>query len=212
MKSDVYIIGGGNSVNDIDKSKLEGKDLIVINKAILDFPNAKYFITIDHSFLKKLDLKKRILINSPAIKVFIANLVPEYMEDKGTMIVDTRWNLKYNLKLFDIIIKSRAKEGLGYEWNDFRNGFCSAYCAFQLAVLLGYKKINLVGFDMVAEGQTHYHGGYGQSLESFNEKLEEYYQTFKATFTKLLEDESELKIYNCSKISRLKKLLPYKEL
>lgn len=213
MKQDVYLIGGGNSVNDIDRSKLEGKNIIAINKSILDFPNAKYFITIDHSFLKKLDLQKRILVNSPAIKVFIANLVPEYMEDKGTTIVDTRWNLKYNLKLFDVIIKSREKEGLGYEWNDFRNGFCSAYCALQLAVLLRYKKINLVGFDMVAEGQTHYHGGYNESLEEFSKKLNSYYETFKSTLVQLLEeDNKEFKIYSCSKISKLNKFLPYKQL
>jgi len=212
MQSEIYLIGGGNSVNTIDKSKLEGKDVMAINKSILDFPNAKYFITIDHSFLKKLDLKKRILANSPATKVFVANLVPEYMEDKGEVIVDTRWNLKYNLKIFDIIIKSRRKDGLGYEWNDFRNGFCSAYCALQLAILLGYQEINLLGFDMVAEGQTHYHGGYGESLDKFNMKLEDYYQIFKTTFLDLLEQESDLKIYSCSKISRLNKFIPYKEL
>jgi hypothetical protein len=153
-------------------------------------------------------------MNSKAIKVFIANLVPDYMEEKGGVFVDTRWNIKYDTRLFDMIIKSRAKEGLGYEWNDFRNGYCSAYCAMQFAILLGYQKINLVGFDLVAEGQTHYHGGYGESLESFRKKLEEYYQTFKATFMQMLDEEKEypFKIYNCSKISRLKKLLPYKEL
>jgi hypothetical protein len=212
MKSEIYLIGGGNSVLDINKSKLEGKDIMAINKSIIDFPDAKYFVTMDHSFLKKLDLKKRILIKSKAIKVFIANLVPDYMEERQGLIVDTRWNIKYDTKLFDMIIKSRAKEGLGYEWNDFRNGYSSAYCALQLAILLGYEKINLVGYDLVAEGQTHYHGGYGESLEAFRENLEEYYKTFKATFMQLLEEESTLKIYNCSKISRLKKLLPYKEI
>jgi len=212
MKSEVYIIGGGNSINDIDKSKLEGKDLIAVNKALFDFPNAKYFITIDHSLLKKLDLDKKHFVESKVDKIFIANLVPEYMEDKGSHIVDTRWNLKYDLKRFDIIIKSKRKDGLGYSWNDFRNGYNSAYCAMQFAVLLGYKKINLVGIDMIAEKKTHYHGGYGESVENFNKKLNEYYETFKATFMQLLEQESDLKIYNCSKISRFKKLLPYKEL
>ena len=102
MKSEVYIIGGGNSVLDIDRSKLAGKDLIAINKSIIEFPEAKYFISMDHSFLKKLDLKRRILLESKAIKVFIANLVPEYIRTlayKKTEMLALQYLQQLRLKL-----------------------------------------------------------------------------------------------------------------
>jgi len=213
MKNKCYIIAGGNSVTDIDKSKLEDGDIIVVNKAILDFPNAKYFVTLDHSFLKKLDLKKKVLKESPAVKVFIANLHPEYMDEKDGAIVDTRWNIRYSLKLFDMIIKSREKEGLGLEWDDFRNGYNSGYCAIQLAILLGYKEINLIGYDFMAFKTTHYHDGYaGQTVEKFNETLEEYFKTLKNALLDFKKLDTGIKMYNCSAMSKLEDILTYKEL
>jgi len=210
--NEVFIIGGGNSVKDVDKSKLENKDLIVINKAIVDFPNPKYFITMDQSVLKKLDKGARYLRNTTATKVFIANFVPSYMEEKNGQIVDTRWNLVYKLNIFDMIIKSKNLEKLGTTFKDFGHGNNSAFCALQLAILLGYEKINLIGVDLVAEGTTHYHGGYGVSLEKFREKLDEYYQTFKTAILEFKSNNENIEIYSRSPISRLNHVLLYKEL
>lgn len=212
MAKESYIIAGGNSVSDIDLSQLEGSDVIAINKAILDVPFAKYFITMDYSFLKKTDKISQKLNKMSCTKFFIANYVPNYIKDVKGAVVDTRWNLVYDLKLFDVILKSRKIEGFGYSWNDFRTGNNSGYCAIQLAILLGYDKINLVGFDFIAEEQTHYHGGYNESLQNFRPKLDTYYETLRDSLLDLKKEESELKIYNCSKISKLKDLLPYKTL
>jgi len=209
---EVYIIGGGNSVNEIDKSKLEGKDLIVVNKGIIDFPNPKFFITIDHSFLKKLDKNSRILRNTTATKIFVANFVPDYMVEKDGQIKDTRFNLVYKLNIFDMIIKSYKLDGLGFEFNNFSHGNNSAYCALQLAIILGYKEINLIGIDLVAEGKTHYHGGYGEAIDKFQIKLDRYYQTYRHAIIRLLLLDTDIKIYSCSSISRLNKILEYKDL
>ena len=212
MKEKVYIIAGGNSVSDVNLQKLQDGDVIAVNKSILDYPNAKYFITMDHSFLKKLDLKKRVLSGSPATKFFIANLVPEYMEEKNGGFNDSRWNLQYNLRLFDVIIKSRAYEGFGRDWNDFRSGMNSGYCAIQLGIILGYKEIYLIGYDLMAHQQTHYHGGYGESLEAFNKKLEIYFASLKKAILDWKAQDTDTKLYNCSAMSRLDDLLQYREI
>jgi hypothetical protein len=115
------------------------------------------------------------------------------------------------LNLFDVIVKSRQVDKLGLNFNDFGNGMNSGFCALQLAVILGYTEINLVGYDFTACNKTHYHGGYGESLENFNKKLEQYYQIFrKAVLSFRLENE-HIKIYNCSPVSKLNDILPYKE-
>lgn len=213
MKNKCYIVAGGESVNDIDKDRLRSEDVIVVNKAILDFPKAKYFVTIDHSFLKKLDLKKRILRDSPATKFFIANVLPNYMEEKDGCFVDTRWNIKYNLKMFDVVIKSYTYEGFGLEWNKFSSGMNSGFCAIQLAILLGYKEINLIGYDFQTGHKTHYHDGYpGQSKEAFKKSLDIYFQIIKRALLDLKAQDTDIKIYNCSKTSKLEDILTYKEL
>ena len=214
INKEVFIIAGGNSVENINKEKLANKDLIVINKSILDFPNAKYFITMDHSFLNKVDKIYKVIKEFNGSTFFVANLVPEYIEEQGGKIIDTRWNIVYDLKIFDVIIKSRYAEGIGFHWKDFCNCSHSGYCALQLAILLGYKKINLVGYDLTVDGyeKTHYHGGYNQNKGEFNKKLELYFQIYEDTFRDLLLNNEQLKIYNCSPISKLKKILPYKKI
>lgn len=210
MKNEVFIIAGGLSVYETPFSKLKDKDIIVINKTVLDFPNAKYFVTMDYSMLQKLERQGDKIDNITATKVFIANFVPPYMKETDGYIVDTRFNLIYDLSLFDMVIKSRKLEGFGYEWNDFRHGDNSGFCAVQFAILQGYKKINLIGFDMCVHTATHFHGGYGEDINSFRKKLEKYLKTF----SEAIKDElkPEIKLLSCSSISELNSILKYRSL
>lgn len=204
--SEVYIIGGGPSLKDFDFSKLIGLDTIVVNKAISEVYDPTYFITMDYTALRKIadiDL-------SNTTKVFIANLYEPYMKEIEGRIVDTRFNLVYDLKDFDMIIKSRQDKGIGYKWNDFRHGYNSGYGALQLAILLGYSQINLLGIDLNITNDTHFHGGYGQDKNKFKEKLEIYYDYFIEGLADLKRNSS-VRIYNCSKSSRLNEVLPYNE-
>lgn len=212
MKS-VYIIGGGSSLEDFDFSKLQNKDTIAVNKSILDVSDCNYFVTMDHSIFGKVDKFKRDLKKYSCTKVFIANFCKPYMIEKNGQIIDSRWNLIYDLSSFDIIVKSRNVDTFGRKWNDFRNGNNSGYCAIQLAILLGYKEINLLGFDLQSkEKKTHYHKGYNESVAKFNTKLEEYYTTLKRALLEWQMLETDVKIYSCSQISRLNNILPYKEI
>ena len=71
---EAFIVGGGSSLKKFDFTKLANKNTIVVNKAIVDVPNPKHFITMDYTFLKKIrddvqyitnrkELNKKMLIS-----------------------------------------------------------------------------------------------------------------------------------------------------
>ena len=208
MKDSVYIIAGGDSLTNFDFNKLENKDVIAVNKAILSYPKAKYFITMDFTALKKMNFKNII---SDSIKIFIANFTFDYIKEIDGQIIDTRFGLVYKLEDFDMIIKSHYKESFGLDFKHFANGQNSAYCAVQLAISLGYKNIYLLGLDLVCDTKTHYHSGYGQDIEKFKKSLNEYHKYFYFSILEL-QEKSDINIYSCSKISRLNDILKYKEI
>ena len=202
---EVYIIGGGHSLATFNFNKLKNKTTIAVNKSASYIPDLDYFITMDFTALKKI----KPIQNSKATKIFVANFDRPYLKEQNGQIKDTRFNLIYTLEDFDIIIKSRRESGIGFKWNDFRNGINSGFCALQLAILLGYKQIYLLGIDLNVSKETHFHGGYGEPKEKFKKKIDEYYTYFACALALLPND---IKVYNCSKNSRLSYILPYKEI
>lgn len=210
MNKEVYIVGGGRSLNNFDFSSLANKDTIVVNKAIRYVPSPTYFITMDYVFLRRFGITEFNSYNIP--KIFIANFGDNILVAKEGKIIDSRFDLVYDLKEYDIVIKSKTKFGMGYTFNDFRSGNNSAYSALQFAILMGYQEINLLGIDLVViDNQTHFHKGYGETVEKFGSKLEAYYQCFKKGI-KEIQNKTDIKIYNCSEISKLNKIIPYKEI
>ena len=215
MKNEVYIVAGGSSLRGFDFSSLDNKDTIVVNKSILDVPHPTYFITVDFTFLRKLGVHK--LESKDTTKVFIACLHFPYIEEKDGRIVDTRFNLVYDLSDFDVIIKSRKVVGIGYQFKDFRNGLNSGFCALQLAVILGYTKIYLLGVDLcfnvdngLSNKSTHYHGGYGENITSFNKKLSIYYDYFADGIHELkCNPYINVEVISLSPISRLNNIIEY---
>lgn len=86
---------------------------------------------------------------------------------------DTRWWDKhyhntYPCKKYSLLktkypdvqqMKDDGVEGLSLEWPKLKNGKNSGYQAINLAVLLGYKYIVLLGYDMQLTGdKIHWHG------------------------------------------------------
>ena len=203
MMNKVAIIVGGTSFNDIDKKKVEEgfDDIIVVNKSLLDFPNAKYFVTMDYTFLTKIE--KEVIDQFTGTKVFIANLYYQYMVDENGIITDTRTNLIYDLSGFDMIIKSNCQTPFSMTFKDFSNGNNSGYSAIQLAISLRYDDIYLFGFDLNCTNKTHYHSGYSQDIKEFEDKLDEYYKLFHQSISEL----QTIHLHSCSNISRLNKIL-----
>jgi len=211
MEKKVFIVGGGPSLLGFDFDLLRNKDTIVVNKAVYDVPNSNFFVTVDYTFLKKVN--RISFLNSPCTKVFIAALSFPFLQEKDGRIVDTRFNLVYHLNEYDLIIKSYKQAGIGLTFKDFRTGENSGFCALQLAIILGYTEIYLLGIDLVTNNSatpTHYHGGYGEQKEKFSSKLSLYYDYFKQGLETLHMLSPEIKVFSLSSISELNKIIPYK--
>lgn len=209
MKQDeVYIIGGGSSLRGFNFNKLKDKDTITVNKAIFHVPNPTYFITMDYMFLKT--FREKIKRNKTA-KFFVGAMNNSYLRYKNGKLTDTKHKISYDLDMIDVLIFSKYDKGIGFEFNSFRHGCNSGYCALQLAIILGYKIINLLGIDLNFTENTHFHEGYGYSKNHFKKKLANYSLYFRYAFY-ILQKNPEIKIYNCSNVSLLKKYLPYKQI
>ena len=212
MKKTICIVAGGNSIKDIDPSifKKEFDYSIAVNKSVLTVPDPDYFVTMDYTFFNKLTKTEQIYSNGLTMsRVFIENFVTEFMKEEEGRIVDSRFNLVYNLEPFNIILKSRRSSPFGLNFLDFANGENSGFCALQMAICLGFEEIYLYGFDMNCEDITHFHGGYGESVESFQPKLDKYCDYFLKSIPRL---PYHIKIYSCSKNSTLNRIIPYTEI
>ena len=127
-----------------------------------------------------------------------------YMEYKNGQIVDTRRNFVYeDLHYYDGVIQSYNKTGFAHSMTEFSHGENSGHCGIQLALLLGYKKIYLLGFDLNSDGQTHFHQSYRKSdQQSFKNKVNSYAETL---ITSLFKYKGSQQIINLSAESILTK-------
>lgn len=215
MENDkVFIVGGGPSLKNFDFSRLKNHHTIVINKAIQNVPDPNYFITMDFSFFNK--VKDIDISKCSATRIFIANLWPPYMQEMDGRIVDTRFprdgrpGLVYDLRNFDMVIKTKAHpEGFGTTFNQFCTGLNSGFCALQFAALMGYKRIYMLGIDLMVKGDTHYHGGYGEPSGKFNEKLGVYNKMFLKGISEFKSKFLQSQLYSCSPLSVLNDVVDY---
>ena len=210
----VFIVGGGPSLQSFDFKTLNGHDIIAVNKSIEFIDKVKYFLTMDYTFLKKTDLTINEINNKSEHSVFILNNEHNYISQINGVFTDTRYNLRYeDLDLFDNIIISSSQTdnitGFGLTLDNFQHGNNSGYCALQLALLLGYDEIYLLGFDLnKVKNQTHFHRGYKQSLSQFDSKLNQYRSNF-ANSIKLSNATNIFTINNNSYLNTYIKYVPY---
>jgi len=178
-KDTCFVVGGGPSLNGFDFSRLNGFDTIAINKVVEYIPNPTYFITTDYSYFIKASLPVSRIKQKTSKVYFVANMSHDYMKLHNGQIVDTRRNFIYeDLYQYDGVIKSLNKSGFGSSINEFSHGENSGHCGIQLALLLGYKKIYLLGFDLNNEGQTHFHQSYREiDQKSFKQRVGGYGET-----------------------------------
>ena len=174
-----FVVGGGPSLTGFDFSLLSGFDTIAINKAVEYIKNPKYFITTDYTYFAKASLPIEKINTKTQYSYFVANMIPDYMEYKNGSITDTRNNLVYtDLFKYTGVISSNKNSGFNSDILDFAHGANSGHCGIQLALLAGYKKIYLLGFDLNNTGQTHFHQSYSQPhQESFKKRSIEYGET-----------------------------------
>lgn len=207
-----FVVGGGNSLKNFKFDKLINKTTIVSNKALLNVPNSNYFITTDYTFLNwlKKENKYKHFVNNECMKFFVANCISDAIQNKNGVITDTRYDLKYKLEDFDKIVICKSAKSIGFDFNNFNSGYNSGFSSLQLAILLGYNPIYLLGMDMCNQGtETHYHGGYGKSHKRMGENLDNYLKHFKTILNRLKIEKPDLQIISCSDISLLNEVIPY---
>ncbi len=195
-----FVVGGGPSLRGYNFSKLSGLNTIVSNNAVFDVPNPKHFITVDYTFL----MKNRQRIKGNYSKNFVVNMDNDSLKMIDGMMTDTRFNLKYDLTGYDAIYSTKSS-GIGKTKNDFRNGTNSGYCAMQLAHIMGYKTIYLLGIDLNYSTNAHYHNG--PTSPKMKENLESFYKYF-VDGIKTLNDDG-VKVISCSSTSRLNNIISY---
>ena len=199
---DVFIIGGGPSLTGFDFESLSDLDTIAVNVAALDVPDPTYCITADSGIFRKLQVGDFKKVKTTWVLVTNPNHCSMKMRD-GRFVQEGSGYV-HNLFAANMIIRNAGVEGIGFSFEDFRTGYNSGFCAFQLAVLLGYENIYLLGFDLRSGGTSHYHKRYnGRSIQSAD--LEKFYRNWVKAIP-MVKERTNINVFSCSKTSRLNRI------
>lgn len=210
MRDRCFIVGSGPSLCGFDYGVLQKEDTITINQSIFSVPNPTYFVTKDYTWVRK-----QKSFDWPSWRVaetfFVVGMRGERLRVVSEkQCVDTKFQLTYKLSIFDNVIYTKSDGGIGFSWDDFRNGGDSGYAALQLAVLLGYKQIYLLGIDMMVAGdRTHCHEDYTRRQpQVYMEKLRSFGRKYERAFGDVNRRGAN-SIVSCSPISSLNEFIPY---
>jgi len=205
---EVFIIGGGSSLQGFPFEQLKDKDTIAVNMAAFDVPNPTYCITADSGIFRK--IQEGDFKDIDTTWVMVSNSEHCSMKFRNGQFKHIHSGFVYNPFCVNMLIKNAGVEGVGFSFKDFKTGYNSGFCGLQLAILLRYKKIYLLGFDLNLNPiKCHYHNRYqGGKKRIQNERLNLYYSNFKLAF-EIIKKETDIQIFSCSKTSRLNQLIPY---
>ena len=209
MSDRVFIVAGGPSLRGFPFEKLRQEDTIAVNVSAFDVPEPTYCITADSGIFRK--LQEGYFQGIDTTWVVVSN--PEHctMKFRDGQFKHKRTGYVYNPFTANMLIRNAGVEGIGFTFKDFRTGYNSGFCGFQLAVLLRYRQIFLLGFDMNTNvPKDHYHDRYGKDKKIGGGLLDRFYENFRLAFEMIEKNKDiDVKIYSCSKISRLNQHIPY---
>lgn len=205
MSRSVYIIGGGSSLRNFDFRKLKGLDTIAVNMAALDVPDPTYCITADSGIFHK--LQQGTFKQVKTTWVVVTNPDHCSMQFKNGQFIHRKTGFVYNPFCANILIRNAGTDGFGLTFNEFCTGYNSGFCAMQLAYLLGYDEIYLMGIDLCSGTQCHYHDRYnGRKIDEVT------FRTYRRCFFEAIDylhKHTKVHIYNCSRNSALAKVLGF---
>jgi len=212
MQNEIYIVGGGPSLRGFPFEKLRSKETIAVNMAALDVPEPTYCLTADSSIFRK--IQKKYFKDVKTTWVLVTNEKHIAMQMIDGKFQHVKSGFVYNLFCVDMLIRNAGTDGIGFTFNDFRTGFNSGFCAFQLAVLLRYQKIYLLGFDLkkqvdktLQKDAFHYHNRYhGHPIKEV--AFDRYYNNFVKAI-KEVRKRTDIQIVLGTPNSRLEGVLPY---
>jgi hypothetical protein len=183
MTNEVFIVAGGPSLKGFNWSRLNGKDIIAINRSYEVLPNAKYIYFADHDFF--------------------ANHQADMLAHQGQIITGYASNICKKQIVHPQVweYKLTGPNGLDTQTNCIRHGRNGGYAAINVAFHLGYKTIYLMGYDMGRkESDTHWHDGHPRiDPESIYDTMLGHY----ATIAEPLKNNG-VQVFNTNPDSRLK--------
>lgn len=201
---EVFIIGGGPSLKGFSFEVLDGLETIAVNEAAKDVPNPTYCVTADSGTYRK--LQEGYFKGVDTTWVVVSNPEHASMKFRDGKFKHVKSGFVYNPFTPNMLIRNAGTDGIGFQFKDFRTGYNSGFCAFQLAVLLGYDVIYLLGFDLNKDGD-HYHNRYGKRKIP-PKVVNQYFNNFVLALGRLKKD-TEIEVISCSKESALNAVIDY---
>ena len=191
---EIYVIGCGPSLKDFNWQLLKDKTTIAVNGSLIDVPNPDFFLTADSGFACKASQANFWNVETQKILV----MGPGHTHFRSVKPYLHLWNHRITPVCFN--------GDIGFNENNFATGQSSGFCGMQLAVILGAKKIHLLGMDFTGKGKGNYHNRYTSNPKTWNEFL----LYFNIGIRRL--QQYGLEIVNHSSISLLNNTIPYEEL
>ncbi len=143
----VYVIGGGPSYNEIDKSLLKDKSIICINTAYKEFPDATALYWCDESWVAK---HYDNIMNHPCPLRFTARHSADGYIQKNLCVTGNA-----------TVLKRSGDYGLDMDVNNVRGNNSGAH-VINLLANMRVHRIVLIGFDMSLQNRkSHWHEGHG---------------------------------------------------
>lgn len=205
-RNSIFIVGCGPSLKGFDFSSLFNLNTIAVNMAALDVPNPAFSITADSGIFRK--IQDGCFKNVKTTWVLITNSNHCTMKWIDGKFKHIHSGFVYNLFCVNMIIRNAGVEGIGFSFNDFRTGYNSGFCALQLAVLLRYKKIYLLGIDLLKKNNRKHYYDKEMTSKSDDSSLDKFYDNFVLAL-KIIKEKTDIEVISCSNISRLNSIIPY---
>ena len=139
----VYVVAGGPSLRGFDWRRLDGRQVVAINRAYEVLPDAAMLWWSDAGFWRR--NRQPIHAHRAPLKATVA--LPE---DRFAYPLDVT------------IYRATGVDGFDGTTGAIRHGCNSGYAAIHAAAGLGARRIVVMGLDMRHEGaMTHWHTGHG---------------------------------------------------
>lgn len=214
-KERVFVIGGGASLRGVDLNCLKNEDIIAVNHSLYFLKDALFAITIDYEFFNSYTQYLREYQSKKAYKLYVASEINNFYKYSKNSIYSVNYSKEYTLlHLTNGVIMSNKFCPLSNTLKNkqFANGFNSGYCGLQLAYLLKYKKIYLLGMDLTkSKGYAQaYHKEHLRHEQEYKEVHKDYFDAFRNSLINY--DKSQTEIVSCSSISLLNEFIKYKPL
>lgn len=133
-----YLIGGGPSLRGFDLARLNGETIVAVNDAINSLPNSAALFSIDYKWIQN----RKTEIEAFAGERYLA-VAEDYQFENAPQAT--------------YLLRVRERTGLSENAGRiYMGGGNSGFGAFNVAFLMGFKRIVLLGYDFRAANQHWY--------------------------------------------------------